>query len=369
VVAFDLTPTQNAHRNRGIGRYVAGLAMRLARQSEVPIEFLGWSYARPFEPPPPHRAIWLPRYAIPRSRAPWVFAKLALRLMARRSQAPVVHITDPRALSMIPGRTIVTTAYDLIPLAEPGANRGLMERAGYRGYLRSLRRVERVFAISKQTGTDLVERLGLPASRVVIAPAGVDARPSAWAPSREATPYFLYLGTAERHKNLTTLVRALHEAGTIPERLVIAGTWYPEQVRALSQEAVAYPGMASRLDFRGFVPEPDLAGMIAGATAVVVPSRREGFGLPVAEGLAGNGVVIHSRIPVLLEVSDGAALTFDPDSSAELADALRRVSQDTALRDDLRQRGRRRSAALTWDAALAATLGVYRELLARQPNR
>jgi glycosyltransferase involved in cell wall biosynthesis len=75
--------------------------------------------------------------------------------------------------------------------------------------------------------------------------------------------------------------------------------------------------------------------------------------------------VIHSRIPVLLEVSGGAALTFDPESPAELADALRRVSQDAGLRDDLRQRGRQRAAALTWDAALTATLEVYRELLAR----
>ena len=135
-------------------------------------------------------------------------------------------------------------------------------------------------------------------------------------------------------------------------------------MRALTEEAQPHPDLASRLEFRGFVPEADLAALIAGATAVVVPSRREGFGLPVAEGLAGNGVVIHSRIPVLLEVSDGAALTFDPESPAELADALRRVSRDAQLRQDLRQRGRRRAAALTWDSALAATLQVYRELLA-----
>jgi glycosyltransferase involved in cell wall biosynthesis len=267
-VAFDLTPTQNAHRNRGIGRYVAGLAAQLARQSDVPIEFWGWSYARPFEPEPPHRALWLPRYGIPRSRAPWVFAKLAIRLMVRRSQAPVIHITDPRALLMIRGRSMVTTAYDLIPLAEPTSNRGWMESRGYRLYLRQLQKVERVFAISQQTGRELVERLGLPPARVVIAPAGLEAHPSKPARNGETAPYFLYLGTAEPHKNLSTLVRALHQAGDVPERLVIAGTWYPDQQRALSHEAEAYPGLVSRLDFRGFVPEH------------VLPSQRRSLSRP-----------------------------------------------------------------------------------------
>jgi glycosyltransferase involved in cell wall biosynthesis len=291
-----------------------------------------------------------------------VFAKLAILLMARRSDAQVVHITDPRALMAVRGKTVVTTVYDLIPLTEALTNHGLMERMGYRMYLRQLRRVDTAFAISRQTGKELVDRLRLPASRVVIAPAGLDQRPVEPSGNAKTGPYFLYLGSPEPHKNLSVLVQALAMAGDLPERLIIAGTWYPEHVRKLSLEAQQHPGLASRLDFRGFVPDASLPALIRDATALVLPSRQEGFGLPVGEGLAGNGVVIHSRIPVLLEVSDGAALTFDPNSPAELADCLRRVSQDGELRRDLRQRGLLRSQALTWDQAVSATLEVYRQV-------
>jgi alpha-1,3-rhamnosyl/mannosyltransferase len=99
------------------------------------------------------------------------------------------------------------------------------------------------------------------------------------------------------------------------------------------------------------------------ATALVVPSRLEGFGLPVGEGLAAGAAVVHSRIPVLEETSAGAALTFDPNSAEELAGSLRRASGDQLLNRDLRARGLRRAKNLTWDAAVERTLAAYRTVL------
>jgi len=364
-VAFDLTPTQNAHRNRGIGRYVKGLAIQLASQTEVPIEFWGWSYARPFEPPAPHRAVWLRRYGMPRSRAAWLFAKLAIRLFAQRSAARVVHVTDPNALVLLQGRQMLTTVYDLTPLLEPNSDRRFFEGRDYLHYLKRLQRVDRIFAISNQTAEDLRQHRGIPGSRIVLAPPGVDLVLTPRVTGGiAATPYFLYVGSPEPHKNVSALLQALTLAPDLPEQLVIAGTWYPKHLEQLHREADQVPGLGNRIRYRGFIPDAELGPLIASATALVVPSRREGFGLPVAEGLAAGGVVIHSRIPVLAEVSDGAALTFDPDSPAELAARLRQVSQDGDLRRELQQRGLRRSQALTWDRALADTLAVYREVLA-----
>lgn len=363
MVALDLTPTQNGHRNRGIGRYVAGLASALAAQQEVPVEFWGWDEGRPFEPGPPHSAIWLPRHRMPRSRAPWLFAKLAIWRFARHSHARLVHITDPNGLVILPARKTVVTAYDLIPMLEPGARAGTIEGMDFHRYVRQLRKAERVFAISDQTARDLREYAGVRPAAIRLAPPGVDLRARTAQPGIGDPPYFLYLGSPEAHKNVPLIVEAMGLAPELLEHLVIAGAWYPNHIERLLDSASRFPGLRERIDFRGFLPDRELVNLIASAMALLVPSRREGFGLPVAEGLAAGAVVIHSRIPVLEEVSAGAALTFDPASPQELAQCLRRVSGDPELRRTLQQRGLARAKGLTWSATVATTLAVYSELL------
>src|SRR5947209_5232999 len=117
-VAFDVTPLQNAHRVRGIGRYVDGLARALLAQQETPIEFWGWYDDRPFEVAPPHRGLWLRRFGLPRTRWGWTLAPIGMRLRARLSAVRAVHLTDPRAFVPLRVPTL-TTVYDLIPLLDP----------------------------------------------------------------------------------------------------------------------------------------------------------------------------------------------------------------------------------------------------------
>src|SRR5689334_1218360 len=104
-----MTPLQNAHRFRGIGTYVRGLAGRLAAQSEVPIEFWGWGGEVPLMVRPPHSALWLSRPPMPEYRGAWLFAQLAMRRRARRSGAGAVHMTDPDALVQLAGRHVLAT--------------------------------------------------------------------------------------------------------------------------------------------------------------------------------------------------------------------------------------------------------------------
>jgi alpha-1,3-rhamnosyl/mannosyltransferase len=101
------------------------------------------------------------------------------------------------------------------------------------------------------------------------------------------------------------------------------------------------------------------------ATALVIPSLHEGFGLPVAEGLAAGAVVLHSDLSVLRETSAGAALTFAPRSIPELAACLRQAAGDSDLTESLRTRGLERARSLTWDAAVETTLAAYRAALGK----
>jgi glycosyltransferase involved in cell wall biosynthesis len=363
-IAFDVTPLQNAHRFRGIGTYVRGLAQRLSAQTDVPIEFWGWEGEHAFKPPPPHRELWLPRFPMPQYRGAWLFAQLAMRRRAARSSVQAVHITDPDALAALSGRRSLTTVYDLTPLKEGLARHRLVARAGYASYLNAIRRTDTLFAISNETARDLVDMLRVPSQRILVVPPGIDLPPSGEGGSGQAQPYFLFIGGPDPNKNLSVLLRAVEICNELPEALVIAGHWLPKQVAALDG-ILASRGMRERVRHIGFVPSDELAALMRDATALVVPSRFEGFGLPVGEGLAAGAAVIHSTIAVLKETSAGAALTFNPESAEELAACLRRIATDATLRNELRREGVERAKALTWDAAVQTTLTAYHAALSR----
>jgi glycosyltransferase involved in cell wall biosynthesis len=292
-----------------------------------------------------------------------MFAQLAMRRRAARSSVRAVHITDPDALITLGTRNLLTTVYDLIPLKEGISRRRFLAWFGYRSYLGTLRRAGTLFAISNQTATDVENLLQVPRSRIVVAPPGIEPRNIEPTPDTPIRPYFLFIGGPNPNKNLGLLLDAMVICSDLAEELLIAGHWLPKQVMALKDE-VEKRGLIGRVRHLRFVSDSDLTSLMRSATAVVIPSLSEGFGLPVGEGLAVGAAVIHSRIPVLDEVSEGAALTFDPYSADELASRMREVARDEALRNRLRQRGRDRAKLLTWDAAVARTLATYEAVLA-----
>ena len=353
MIAFDVTPLQNGHRTRGIGTYVRGLAAQLMTQDEVPIEFWGWADHRPFEVRPPHSGLWLPRGPTPRTRFPFLLRQ-AMGVRARLSRARAFHITDPNALIEPRGRRVMATVYDLIPLHRQSSS------PAYRQYLARLKSTRLMFAISQATADDLVTSLGVAPERITVARPGVRL-PELNEPVESPVkgPFFLYYGSPDPHKNLGVLLEAMKLVPDLKERLVIAGDWPAEFVAKLLADA----DLQDRLTHLGYVSPGRLLSLLRSCTAVVMPSLIEGFGLPVAKAMAAGAAVIHSRLPVLEEVSRGCALTFPPASPAELAACLRTLSLDGGLRQEMQDRGRRRAESMTWDEALENTLRVYREAL------
>jgi glycosyltransferase involved in cell wall biosynthesis len=255
---------------------------------------------------------------------------------------------------------MLTTVYDLIPLKQGFPRRSILNRLGYSAYLHALSTADTLFAISDATAADLRDTLAIAAGRIVLAPPGIDLQQSSRGLPVER-PYFLFVGGPNPNKNLAIVLDAMAMGTDWDEELIVAGHWLPKQ-RAELRANLDSKGLSRRVRHIGFVEEGDVVALMRGATALIVPSLSEGYGLPVGEGLAAGAVVIHSRLPVLAEVSSGAALTFDPNSATELAACLRQVVRNDRLRDDLRARGLARSKQLTWDSAVEATLNVYRSL-------
>ena len=125
----------------------------------------------------------------------------------------------------------------------------------------------------------------------------------------------------------------------------------------------------ARIHTVGRVSDLDLAALLASASALIVPSRAEGFGLPMVEAMAAGVPVVHSDAPALVEVAGGAGLVVPVGDVPALAEAARAASTDAALADRLRSAGTLRSAEFTWAAAAARTWDLHMDGVASGGGR
>jgi glycosyltransferase involved in cell wall biosynthesis len=177
-------------------------------------------------------------------------------------------------------------------------------------------------------------------------PADADRRAAALGlPDR----FLLTVATLEPRKGLDVLLAALGTPGAPDLPLLCAGQpgWGGQDPRAQAAAAGLPP---DRVRLLGRVADPDLAVLLDRATALVVPSRAEGFGLPLLEAMAVGTPVVTSDAPALVEVGGGVA-RVSPLQPAALARALTEVVGDASLRSRMAAAGRERAAAFSWDSA------------------
>jgi len=106
----------------------------------------------------------------------------------------------------------------------------------------------------------------------------------------------------------------------------------------------------------GFLTDEELARTYSEATALVAPSRYEGFGLPILEAMACGTPVIASDIPAFRESAGDAAEFVAPGDARQLASAINRALTDGSYADALRERGLRHARQFSWDQTARQTL-------------
>ena len=270
-------------------------------------------------------------------RVAWSLPRLLGRV--RPALAHFQHVVPP----LYRGDAVVTV-HDLS--FERGRLMRPNDRVLFRALVpRSVARAARVFAVSERTKAELVTLYGVAADKIVVTPNGVDPvyRPDS---GGGGDSYVLFVGAIEERKNPLAAARAAREVG-LP--LVVAG---PTRDRALARELAG-----AGAELRGYVGKGELAELYRRAACLVLPSRYEGFGLPVVEAMASGTPVVATPDPALREVAGEAAVFAEP---TDLAEAVRRA---IANRETLATAGLERARRFSWRETARRTLEVYRELV------
>ncbi len=281
---------------------------------------------------------------------------------------------------------LVVTVHDVAPALFPESFPWHGRWFHARGWAATARRADLVITVSRSSAAEIEAHTAIAPDRIRIVPNGVD--PVESSPEETAAvvarqgltgaPYLLWVGTLEPRKNVATLVHAfarLVESGQAADhRLVLAGPsgWLSRDLIPASVLArLGGAGPTSRVRLLGLLGESELRGLYAGATLFALPSRHEGFGLPVLEAMAQGTPVVCADIAALREVSGadtgkegpGAAWLVPPDDVAAWAEAMAKLIADRGARQRLAEAGRARAAEFTWERAVRATRAVYAEAL------
>ncbi|MEI8139456.1 MAG: glycosyltransferase family 1 protein [bacterium] len=271
----------------------------------------------------------------------------------------------------------IATIHDLIPLLFPSATPRALKTRLFPIYRRLMleigARADRIIAVSEASRSDIVKHLNIPPERhdsVKVIYNGVSPifvpRPASEAvhddPTRPRT--VLYVGRSDPYKNLPLLIESFSEArqkAPFPIQLKILGPPDPRYPEA--GQRVKALGMEAAISWVGYQTSSALVKAYQSADVVVLPSRYEGFGLPVVEAMACGAPMLCSDIPVFKEIGGQAAFYTPLDNGPELANGILRVLTDHELRRNMIQFGFEQARQFTWTAAARQTIALYHELI------
>ena len=308
------------------------------------------------------------------SRAYSVREQLTIPLDLRREHVDLFHAPHYVLPPLVPCKAVVTI-HDCIHLRFP---QYLPNRLAYvyaRGSLWiATHRASRVLTVSETSKRDILRYFRVPERKIDVIYNAIDERLGE-APSEQEVaqvreryqlndPFVLYTGNIKPHKNLERLIEAfntLRRGGLESVKLVIIGDEISKY--ATLRRAVHRYKLHKHVRFFGFVSDKTLASLYRLASVFVFPSLYEGFGLPPLEAMAAGTPVITSNVSSLPEVVGDAAILINPYEPDAIAEAMRRVLTDPALRDDLRQRGLNRVREFSWERSVTRVREIYGEVL------
>lgn len=352
-----------------LGRYVDGLIGALAAAgADLAVVCQRADEERYGRLAPGARVVTGPT-AIAHRSARLAWEQSGLPVVAQQVDADVIHVPY-YSMPLRPGRPTVVTVHDVTFFTEPDLHTAVSAMFFKSAIRTATRRAARLLVPSKATRDELVRVLGADPTRIDVAYHGVDHRlfhrpdPKQVAQVSErlglhGKPYIAFLGTLEPRKNVAALIRgwagAVADIAEPPALVLAGGGGWSEEVDAAVAEVPAH----LRLVRPGYLPFGELPGFLGGALMVAVPSRGEGFGLPVLEAMACGAPVLTTHCTSLPEVGGEAVAYTEPDADSIRAN-LRALLDDKERLETLSAAGHARAEEFTWAASAEAHMACYR---------
>jgi glycosyltransferase involved in cell wall biosynthesis len=257
----------------------------------------------------------------------------------------------------------VVTVYDMInelfpesfPAADDIPNRKRV----------AVTRADHVICISETTRNDLLALLPVDPGRVSVVHLGFDVlSPGRWSSESlvGARPYLLYVGLRGGYKNFSSLLTAYARSENLRREYGLVcfggGPFTADEIGALDRAGIVRDRV---IHVAG--GDDRLAALYMGASALVYPSRYEGFGIPPLEAMALSCPVVCSRAPAVREILGDAVEYFDAHDSDGLTMAMESVVSSPSRRAELLEKGRQLLERYSWRRCAMQTAEVYRSLM------
>ncbi len=284
-----------------------------------------------------------------------------------------IHRSRPQTKSIV-------TIHDLIFLRYPELYSKIDTFIYRQKWKHACQQADKVIAISEQTKNDIIEFLGIEASKIevvyqschpsfydyddaIFLQHGLFKQDNIEVPYNLPEEYLLYVGSITERKNLLTIAKALNiMKGSLNPHLVVIGNGgdYKQKVVDYLQQH----DLQNSVTFLNNIPNEHLPNIYRKALAMVYPSLFEGFGIPIIEALFSRTPVITSDndCSCFREAAGEGALYVKPLDAEELARAMEEAMCDGATRIQLMAAGWNHVQQFRQEEVADKMMGVYQEM-------
>ena len=225
----------------------------------------------------------------------------------------------------------------------------------------SIKKSRSIITISQFTKNELISRYKISPTKITIAYPGVETPHNIPHNSTLPKKYFLSLGTLKPSKNIPFLIDAFAKfSPKHPDyHLIIAGKkgWLFDEIFA----TVKKNQLESKVIFQDYISADQKWPLLKQATALVIPSLYEGFGIPAIEAMSVGTPVIASSAASLPEIIENYGLIIDPANTDSLVHALNKVIEPK-IYHKLSLLGKKRALDFTWEKAAKNIIKVFHQL-------